>query len=262
MERLGGKEFQFDLVSLAYLKIENMLYCLEIHMENQVNVSDQNNQQIGQNPICQPVQLPEKLKVNHLVIGAVVLICFVIFGLGGYYFGKQSSGNSVTMPNRSLSPTASPTTQKQYGAESIWITSRIAIEFLNGKVLVSVPTGWSRIDCGTSYGFNPVGTVNSVNSCGRDPSAFAINMLPDSPYFYYEHMKNNSNAVISNLKQNLNFGGKKAVQFDQEIMDGQGRGKYKITVIFYSDDAYLYVVLNKLAEESVYQKLLNNIQFK
>ena len=38
-------------------------------MENQVNVGDQNTQQIGQNPAIQPVQIPEKPKINYLVIG-------------------------------------------------------------------------------------------------------------------------------------------------------------------------------------------------
>lgn len=81
-------------------------------MENQVNVGDQNNQQIGQNPDNQPVPTSEKPKINYLVIGVVILFCFVIFGFGGYYLGKQSSNNSRGLEQGSNQPTpyTSPTT--------------------------------------------------------------------------------------------------------------------------------------------------------
>lgn len=247
-------------------------------MENQINVGDQNTQQIGQNPIGQSVSIPEKPKKNYVIIGTAVLVCFVIFGFGGYYLGKQSSRNSETVSNNTLNsantsntptqpyypsiiPTISPTTQKQYGPESLWIGQEgRAGEFLNSKVVVSVPTGWTKINCGGTHSFNPVGGVKGVDSCGIDPSSFTIDVFPDSPYGY-DLVKSNSNVIISNLKQNLSFGGKKAVQFDQEVIGGQAQGKYKETIIFYSDDTYLYVVLNKLAEESVYQEFLNNIKF-
>lgn len=60
-------------------------------MENQVNVVDQNTQPVGQNSNSQPVITPEKPKTNYLMIGGTVLACFVIFGFGGYYLGRQSS---------------------------------------------------------------------------------------------------------------------------------------------------------------------------
>lgn len=69
-----------------------MLYfSIQIHMENQINVGDQNTQQIGQNSANKPISIQEKPKVNYLVIGIVVLVCFIVFGLGGYYLGKQST---------------------------------------------------------------------------------------------------------------------------------------------------------------------------
>ena len=37
-------------------------FFIEIHMENQVNASNQNTQQIGQNPVSQPVMTPENQK--------------------------------------------------------------------------------------------------------------------------------------------------------------------------------------------------------
>lgn len=252
-------------------------FYLVVKMENQINIGDQNAQQTGQNVVSQPMLTPEKPKTNYLLMVGIILVCFVLFGFGGYYLGKQSINNTSTMvqnnnlpgvektntPTQTNYPTATPTvspiTQKQYGPESLWFrTEGKGREFLDTKVYVSVPTGLSKIDCGDSYNFNPIG---GVNDCATEPNAFAINMFPDSPYLY-EVTKRDTGTIISNLKQNLSFGGKKAVQFDEEITEGPAQGKYKETVIFYSDDAYLYVVLNKLAEELVYQELLNNIKFK
>lgn len=92
-------------------------------MENQINVVDQNTQQIGQDPVNHPVQIPEKPKANYLLVGLVVLVCFVIFGLGGYYLGTQiknkTPGNKSVLPTpivtspseTTVFPTNTPTTQ-------------------------------------------------------------------------------------------------------------------------------------------------------
>lgn len=76
-------------------------------MENQVNVGDQNTQPVGQNPITQSFQSSEKPKINYLVIGLVILICFVMFGFGGYYLGKQFSVTQnidINQPQSTLGP--------------------------------------------------------------------------------------------------------------------------------------------------------------
>lgn len=66
-------------------------------MENQINLGDQNAQQISQNPVSQTVQIPEKSRINYFVTGLIILVCFIIFGFGGYYLGKQSSiSNNIT----------------------------------------------------------------------------------------------------------------------------------------------------------------------
>ncbi|MBU2592778.1 hypothetical protein KKD61_04975 [Patescibacteria group bacterium] len=79
-------------------------------MENQMNVGDQNTQQIGQNPINQPPLSPEKPKVNYLAMTGVILVCFVVFGFGGYYLGKQSpkSQTAVNDGQNQIFPTATP----------------------------------------------------------------------------------------------------------------------------------------------------------
>ena len=68
-------------------------------MENQTNIGDQNTQQIGQNPINQPIAPSEKPKTNYLLFGGIILACFVVFGFGGYYFGKRSSNTSTIVPS-------------------------------------------------------------------------------------------------------------------------------------------------------------------
>src|SRR3972149_7299533 len=85
-------------------------FFLEMHMENQMNVGKQNAQQVDQNPINQPIAAPEKPKTNYLLIGGIILACFVVFGFGGYYFGKQSSTYKSNLNNtqNQLSQTATP----------------------------------------------------------------------------------------------------------------------------------------------------------
>ena len=88
-------------------------------MENQINVGDQNTQQIGTNPINQPVVSPEKPKTNYLLIAGIVIACFVVFGIGGYLLGiKQwSTKKSISKPSlteTSLSPSNTPVPDKTF----------------------------------------------------------------------------------------------------------------------------------------------------
>ena len=59
-------------------------------MESQINVGDQNTQQVGQNPPSQPIINSNKPKINYLIVGVVILVGFIIFGVGGCYLGKKS----------------------------------------------------------------------------------------------------------------------------------------------------------------------------
>lgn len=59
-------------------------------MENQINMGYQNTQQIGQKPINHPVQIPEQPKMNLKVVGIMIFVCLVIFGIGGFFLGKKS----------------------------------------------------------------------------------------------------------------------------------------------------------------------------
>jgi len=64
-----------------------------VHMENQINVGDQNTRQIGQSTVKQPMQVIKEQKIKYLAIWLTILVGFIFFGLGGYYVGKQSSKN-------------------------------------------------------------------------------------------------------------------------------------------------------------------------
>ena len=74
-------------------------------MENQNNTGSQNLPQVDQNPTIQPVVTQ---KTNYLMIGGVALVCSLIFGVGGYYLGKQSS-NSQYINNVNNEVQANPT---------------------------------------------------------------------------------------------------------------------------------------------------------
>lgn len=116
-------------------------------MENQINIDDQNAQQIGQNPVNQPTQIPEKSRTNYLVIGLVVLICFAVFGLGGYYLGKQTQNTTTNNNNLLSTPIAkiSPT------------TTELPTATPSTQPSATLPVGWSyKSDaCGVRFAIPP-----------------------------------------------------------------------------------------------------------
>jgi len=77
-------------------------------MENQINAEDQNTPQVGQNPVSQPTQVLDKPKTNLTTIIVVAMVCSLVFGFGGYYLGRQSSG-AVQSEIQSDTPTTLPT---------------------------------------------------------------------------------------------------------------------------------------------------------
>gem|GEM_PF-3298837 len=79
-----------------------------------MNVGNQNTQQIEQDPINQSVPTLERPKTNYLVMGIVVLVCFVVFGFGGYYLGKQSARGTIREGESSTSPRLSEEGQGKF----------------------------------------------------------------------------------------------------------------------------------------------------
>jgi len=73
-------------------------------MENQINVGDQNSQQIGQNPVNQPVPIPEKLKVNYWMIFAIILLVVLIGGAVFVFSFSPFTQKRAPVTNQSPSP--------------------------------------------------------------------------------------------------------------------------------------------------------------
>ncbi len=121
-------------------------------MQNQINMGDRNTQQIGQNPNNQPVQVPEKPKINYKIIGGVILACLIIFGFGGYYLGKQYSGNKLVTESN-LMPTPSSTPSQISDQTANWTGYDITTEPLLGYVdyTVKVPSSWKRIEHSSNF---------------------------------------------------------------------------------------------------------------
>jgi len=138
-------------------------------MENQINVGDQNSQQIGKNSTNKPISIQEKSKVNYLVISIVVLVCFVIFGFGGYYLGKQSFRSSTREMKVQTSPAPAVTETEDLFTD--WGT------FQSKEYIFKYPNDWQQNDTnlfgsravtefhyqnGTPLSFSVVGNYNQV----------------------------------------------------------------------------------------------------
>lgn len=72
-----------------------------------MNVGNQNTQQIGQNPVCQPMITPEKSKVNYWMISTLVLLLGLVFS-GIYILSLKNRATSST--NQSSFSKNEPTT--------------------------------------------------------------------------------------------------------------------------------------------------------
>lgn len=82
-------------------------------MENQINMGDQNTQQLGQNPISQPVQIPEKPKVNYWMISTILLL--VIFLITGSWFiwNSNSTNSKSKISSDQQQPNVNQTNQME-----------------------------------------------------------------------------------------------------------------------------------------------------
>jgi len=75
-------------------------------MQNQINVGDQNNLQVEQNPVNQPVAVEEKPKTNYWMILSVILFVLLIVVFGLYVAGlKKGNENQTAITTSQPSPT-------------------------------------------------------------------------------------------------------------------------------------------------------------
>lgn len=73
-------------------------------MENQINTGDENSQQIGQNPVGQSVQIPEKPRINYWKISTLILV-LLFFGILGLYLFSAYKANRSGL---NITPTQPP----------------------------------------------------------------------------------------------------------------------------------------------------------
>lgn len=86
---------------------------LAINMKNQIDISTQNAQEIGQNPTNEQSHILKKSVLNYWIIGSIIIGFSIIFGIAGYYLGKKSISTpqqtkQPSQPQISISPTLSP----------------------------------------------------------------------------------------------------------------------------------------------------------
>ncbi|MBU1199936.1 hypothetical protein KJ953_00200 [Patescibacteria group bacterium] len=120
-------------------------------MENQINVGDQNTQQIGQNPVDQPLPIPEKPKVNYWMISTIVLLIVTVIG-GTFYFLNAKKGivpptvQNQPLPQSTIEPSATNFPTGSIATKS----NQIRI----GGLQLTYPESWAPIFATPSNGKN------------------------------------------------------------------------------------------------------------
>ena len=102
-------------------------------MENQVNTGDQNTQQIGQSPVSQPVQVPEKPEINFWTRRTIlfIVLLFLLVGTGIGYLVRSFVQNRQDLQNQlnSIPVGTRVTTAIWNKSQSLAKSPNISIEF-------------------------------------------------------------------------------------------------------------------------------------
>jgi len=116
-------------------------------MENQ---NTQQNQNLNTQPIINQV---EKNKINYLLIFGVVLVCFFVFGVGGYFLGKRS----VQIQKNNLNDTRFPTTTPEVSNQNPYFPpenqSNDKLTYTYGSFSFSYPKTWQLSEYTTNPSF-------------------------------------------------------------------------------------------------------------
>ncbi len=169
-------------------------------MENQTGIGSQNTQQLEQNPLSQPVISPEKPRINYLLIGGVVLVCLFVFGVGGFYLGKQSANsqqnNNLTQQVPSpteASTTVSPTTQSPSITNKMTLVDALSKYCTNNKILLE------KLPFTLSQSLKNIYKIqDSINCFVPEESYASMSIVVSTPdfsgdervtYFYHENSK-------------------------------------------------------------------------
>lgn len=188
-------------------------------MENQISVGNKNSQQIGQSPVSQPVQIPEKLRIIYLTIGLVVLICFIIFGLGGYFLGRQSSKNFLDVEQRLIQTTSYPSPNKSINSSVPTKQPSTDIFDLERLVFPSLPAGFST----SKNKDNSTHVVYTITIEHKTDEANEPVVVADiSNWHPYELDFNNSNKKQSRFGEVSFLGKKYQLYIKENTIHGDG----------------------------------------
>jgi hypothetical protein len=175
-------------------------------MENQTNVGNKNTQQMGQNPVSQPVNSPEKPKTNWPLIGGIVLACFVVFGFGGYYLGRQSSNNTEPsdLPQSYSSPTATVSSPTPESSIQPTTPNKTADwdSYSNTLAGFSIkhPAGWRKVETENWIGFGPkeIGEDVLMGVSFYNKSEKTISQIKDEVGKQFSDRKQTDEAITFN----------------------------------------------------------------
>lgn len=177
-------------------------------MKNQINTGDQNAQQVAQNPVSQPVQAPEKQKINYWMVSTAVLVLLVMGFMGGYVFkSKPEKGQTYapqpTKPNTTEQPTA---------------TKPAKIPQVNGADLKDIrytlPQGWEAklgdslfISPVNGGGFLSIRVYNYPDNIGRREYYCQVSKVCIEGTTYFNEMSlGNISGYIANALDNSGGG--------------------------------------------------------
>jgi len=106
-------------------------------MKNQISVSDQNTQQVGQNSINQTVQIPEQSRVSLKGVGIIIFVCLVIFSIGGFFLWKKLLTPKQNFDGRQNQTIPSPTATENEVTASWKIYNSI-----DNSIMFKYPEDW------------------------------------------------------------------------------------------------------------------------
>lgn len=215
-------------------------------METQINMSDQNIQQIGQNPLSQPVQVPEKQKFNFWAISAISLF-LILLVVGGLYFYRL---NSTSLQNKKSVDTV--VTKSKGGRPDISSTKTGWKTYNNSKFYYSFsyPSGYSLTES-KNLPENILQQV-VVESASSDPSnrknfiisvKKAVNLEKEVKY----QKQTIEGHILASLKEESKTAkdGLAGVQLYYEPMAGsEGLMPFTIVVLGYEDISFIASTIN------------------
>lgn len=104
-------------------------------MENKINVGDQNTQQVGETSASNPVQIPEKPKLNYWMISTMALFILLVVGGGLYLFTTKKQPTSQYTQQSVPSPTTAQTSNSVVPGWKTYTSTE-------GNYVIQYPSDW------------------------------------------------------------------------------------------------------------------------